>query len=160
METQWAGAVDNGDFICIDTYSGNGLLGRDTEGVSEILGAGENNENLGCAVIRALAASREITLDEYSGYFNWEKRKASYTLWVNSLMQQFGYRTRKALFRNMRSCSIAVDDSSILFCPSHHEKLEAWSGDGISKDDYVVLPFDSSPADIGAALRLAFSRCT
>ncbi|NDL44379.1 contact-dependent growth inhibition system immunity protein, partial [Photorhabdus laumondii] len=43
--------------------------------------------------------------------------------------------------------------------PSSHEKLEGWSGDGISVADYVVIPADSSPEEVGAALRLAFSRC-
>ncbi|WP_338052467.1 contact-dependent growth inhibition system immunity protein [Stutzerimonas marianensis] len=44
--------------------------------------------------------------------------------------------------------------------PSHHEKLEAWSGKGLSESDYVIIPSGSSPSDVGAALRLAFSRCT
>ncbi|XBS71987.1 contact-dependent growth inhibition system immunity protein [Acerihabitans sp. KWT182] len=44
--------------------------------------------------------------------------------------------------------------------PSQHEKRDAWSGDGLTDADDPVLPADSSPAEIGAALRLAFSRCT
>ncbi|MCT7051686.1 contact-dependent growth inhibition system immunity protein, partial [Salmonella enterica] len=43
--------------------------------------------------------------------------------------------------------------------PSFHEKLEAWSGDRISETDNVVLAVDSTPAEIGAGLRLALSRC-
>ncbi|WP_284149709.1 contact-dependent growth inhibition system immunity protein [Escherichia coli] len=43
--------------------------------------------------------------------------------------------------------------------PSFHEKLEAWSGNRINESDYVVLPADSSPTEIGSGLRLALSRC-
>ncbi|MBP9693427.1 MAG: CdiI family contact-dependent growth inhibition immunity protein [Alphaproteobacteria bacterium] len=60
----------------------------------------------------------------------------------------------------MKSCGINLDQGLITIRPSHHEKLEAWSGEGIDKRDYVNIPHDSEPSQIGAALRLAFSRCT
>ncbi len=60
----------------------------------------------------------------------------------------------------MKNCDIECGDGFITIGPTHHEKLEAWSGDGISEADYVVIPADSPLSKIGAALRLAFSRCT
>jgi hypothetical protein len=75
-------------------------------------------------------------------------------------MQRYGYKTKRALFKNMKSCSVEVDDGMMTIQPWHHEKLEGWSGNGISKEDYVVIPANSTPGEIGEALRLAFSRCT
>jgi hypothetical protein len=60
----------------------------------------------------------------------------------------------------MKSCSVESKLGLLTIKPSYHEKLEAWSGDGIAKSDYVVLPADSPPEEIGVAIRLALSRCT
>ncbi|WP_455816397.1 contact-dependent growth inhibition system immunity protein [Pseudomonas cerasi] len=59
----------------------------------------------------------------------------------------------------MKSCGIQCCEGVITIRPSFHEKAEAWSGRAIEKSDYVVLAANSPEADIGAALRLAFSRC-
>jgi len=44
--------------------------------------------------------------------------------------------------------------------PSHYEGLEEFSNKGIAEDQHVKIPTSSGHAEIGAALRLAFSRCT
>jgi len=75
-------------------------------------------------------------------------------------MDRYGYRTKRALFKNMKSCGILAEGDVIIISPSRHEKLEAWGrekGDGIED---VVIEANRSPSEIGAALRLAFSRCT
>jgi hypothetical protein len=38
--------------------------------------------------------------------------------------------------------------------------LEQWEGLGPNDAGAVEIPADSTPAEIGAALRLAFTRCT
>ena len=60
----------------------------------------------------------------------------------------------------MMSCGLACKDGTIIIRPSHHKQLEYWSGEGFTESDYIKLPADSPPEEIGAALRLAFSRCT
>ena len=75
-------------------------------------------------------------------------------------MERYGYKTKRALFKDMKKCSIESNRGQITIRPSYHEKLEAWSGKGVSESDYVIIPSGSSPSDVGAALRLAFSRCT
>ncbi|MBB3225558.1 hypothetical protein FHW69_000148 [Luteibacter sp. Sphag1AF] len=160
MNTRWASAVDNGDFIGVDTSSGLGNCGLDDLGIHLIMNPDTDDQSLGTALVSALDASRTLTLEECGEFFNLKALSERYEAWVSGFMDKFNYKSRKLLFRNMKSCHISLHDGLITIRPSHHEKLEAWSGHGISKDDHVVLPFDSSPADIGAALRLAFSRCT
>lgn len=77
--------------------------------------------------------------------------------WVGSTLERFGYKTRRALFKDMKKCSIESKEGQITIRPSHHEKPEIWSGKGISESLYVTVPSQSHPADIGAALRLAFT---
>jgi hypothetical protein len=75
-------------------------------------------------------------------------------------LARFGYKTRRALFKNMMSCGITDAEGMITFKPMHHVKLEAWeaiSADGAEK---VTIPTSSSLSEIGSALRLALSRCT
>lgn len=156
----WAGALFNGVFFCVETYSGLGLIGRDLLGAQHLLGPDSEDEELGEALADALSKSRTLTLDEYGEFFDYKKGEIQHKDWLKTLMERYCYKTKRAMFKNMKSCNIESQNGTITIRPSHHEKLEAWSGDGISESDYVVIPADSSPAEIGAALRLAFSRCT
>ena len=93
--------------------------------------------------------------------FDLSATKIRYENWIASMKKQFGYKTKKRMFANMKSCIISSVDGLVTISPSHHERLEGWSG--LRKNDEeskVRLPLDSPPEEIGAALRLAFSRCT
>ena len=153
-----ARAGNNGDFISIETYSGYRLPMADPEAPEHILESDVSDEVLGNALLAALTQSRflsteearvlRLTISEYN------------ILWIQKLMTRFGYKNKNDLFRKLKNCGIEREGGMITIRPSHHEKLEAWSGDFISKEDYVKIPADSPSAEIGAALRLAFSRCT
>jgi hypothetical protein len=114
---------------------------------------------LGMAVLESLARSRFLTLAELPAFFDYRQYPIRYEAWVQSLMKAYNYKTRSALFREMKSCGIESSEGMIKITPSRHEELEGWveDRDGGIKD--VFIPADSSPEKIGAALRLAFSRC-
>ena len=169
----WASALFNGDFYSVKTYSGfRGGSHEDYKGIEHRLPPNISDQDLGLAVLDAMARSRwvlgipregsvyppnvEFDSDLYNRELSMERGKK----WVADLMAQYGYKTKRALYKNMQNCSIDRYGDSIKFMPSHHEKLEMWSrvkDDGIED---VILPVTSTPAEIGAALRLAFSRCT
>lgn len=87
--------------------------------------------------------------------------KTRYEEWIASMKKRFGYKTKKRLFENMKSCSVASVDGIVTISPSHHERLEGWSGLRKNfEESKVRLPLDSPPHEIGSALRLAFGRCT
>ena len=158
METKkQANALWNGDFFCIETYSGLGLLGRDYAGAQCLLSAEATDKELGIALLVVLSKSRELTLEEYGIFFDYKKRKIEHEKWVMLLKEK--YKTKKALFRIMRTCGVENDEMTIKINPTWHAQLEAWSGTGIKESDKVIIPSNSSEAEIGAALRLAFSRC-
>lgn len=160
-EKKWAAAFFNGDFYLIETWSGYRASGRDLTGKKHMLEPGASVDALGIAVLDALSHSRFLSLEELEEFFDYKKGQESYEGWVQALIGQHGYKSRRALFKNMASCGIRVmvDEGVMSIGPSRHEQLEAW---GREKDDGiedVVIAADSSAATVGEALRLAFSRC-
>jgi hypothetical protein len=169
----WANAACNGDFILVETISGyRGPAVRDPKGKQHFLVSDASDQELGFAVIDALAHSRLVAPAPRTGVwihpdtefdmelYDHRRGAERYDEWVKDLMTRYGYKTKRALFKNMNLCDVERKADVISITPNHHQKLEAW---GREKDDgieNVVIPADSSPAEIGAALRLAFSRCT
>lgn len=156
---KWATTSINDDFIEIITYSGYRSCAYDPEGARHLLSPDADDESLGMALRDALAKSRRMTLEEVRVFFDRDGLQQRYDAWVKDLMSRYGYKTRRALFKDMKSCGVELQDGVITIRPSNHEKLEGWSGDGIAEEDRVKLPADCSDAELGARLRLAFSRC-
>ena len=169
----WAGSWFNGDFFDIKTYSGfRGGSHADFRMPAHRLSPDVTDEELGLVVLEALSKSRFVLGTPRAGsvyppdvefdaeLYDMNLSAERYQKWLAELMQSYGYKTKRALLKNMHSCSITKMQDIITISPSHHEKLEAWGrekGDGIED---VIIPADSTPSEIGAALRLAFSRCT
>ena len=166
----WAEVVCNNDFICVDTYSGyRGGDRRDPKGKQNLLPPDASDVALGEAVLDALAHSRWVLPEsmkedtdpagvEYdSSLYDY---KTNYPIWVNALMERYGYKTKRALFKGMKRVGIANENGVITMRPSHHYRLEGWEAGDLTEEDYVVIPATSPPEEIGAALRLALSRCT
>ncbi|BBF85943.1 hypothetical protein DLM_2329 [Aquitalea magnusonii] len=120
-----------------------------------------DHHTLGLTVLQALQNSRTLSNEECetTDFFDLTAGKLRYQAWYQELMQRYGYKTKKALFKNMQLCGIHCVNGIITIIPYRHEKLEAWGGDGIEESDYVVLSTASTPEEIGAGLRLAISRC-
>ena len=154
-----AGLKANADFICINSYSGYRSTAIDLTGKQYVFVLDASDEDLGRAVLDALANSRFLTLEEAEVFFDYRLVAQRYEEWVKSLMDRFAYKTRRAMFKDMKSCAIECEDGRIVIRPSNHQKLEGWGGHGIAPEDHVSIPADSPPQEIGAALRLALSRC-
>ncbi|EPB0880350.1 contact-dependent growth inhibition system immunity protein [Yersinia enterocolitica] len=149
----------NNKFLNINTDSGLGLMRRDPLFPPHLLPPDADDKSIGEAVFIALSNSRTLSLEESTDFFDLEKVKEQYVAWIAMLMERYGYKTKRALFKDMKNCSIHCINGVITIVPTRHEKLEAWSGKGIKESDDVVISVNSSPAEIGAALRLALSRC-
>jgi hypothetical protein len=57
----------------------------------------------------------------------------------------------------MKRVSLESKNGVLTLIPMHHAKLEAW--EGVVEGATVLIPATSTPEEIGAALRLALSRC-
>jgi len=155
-----AGIYRNRDFIFIETQSGYSAVIRDPEGAAHYLAPGSDDEALGRCLIDALSKSCFITPDKRStrpGFFDFRMVAEGYKRWIAEVLDRYGYKTKQALFKKMILCHAKVVDGVLTLGPTRHDKLEAW--EGLSDDEKVTLPFDSSEAEIGAALRVALDRC-
>lgn len=156
----WASAYVTDIFISIVTESGLGMVAMDFLHPQHLLSPDVDDCTLGLAIVQALSNSRTMSLlEERIIFFDLEASKQRYENWYRDLMELYGYKTKKSLFKNMKSCSIHCINGVIKISPSWHEKLEAWSGDGIKETDHVVLSIHSPVEEIGKGLRLALSRC-
>ncbi|MEN4922751.1 contact-dependent growth inhibition system immunity protein [Achromobacter spanius] len=172
IRTAWANVKANSKFICIQTYSGYASCRADHRGAVHWLTPTASDEEIGTALLNALSKSRfvlpgprtdvwvhpDATFD--AELYDLKKLGEGYTNWVESIKLRYGYTQRKLIFKDMKSCSFMARLGKIIMMPSHHEKLEAWSGEGISEDAYVIVSGDSSPSEIGAGVRLALDRCS
>ena len=153
----WAGYKANERALIIQTWSGFGRYAPDHLYLPHILPLDTDNETLGTTVLQALANSRTLDNEaERIDFLKQENFKPRYEDWVAKLCGNLGYKTRRALFKNMMSVDIWLHNGRLKISPSRHVKLEAW--DAIDADD-VILSLDNSPEEIGAGLKLALSRC-
>jgi len=74
-------------------------------------------------------------------------------------MQEFSYKTKNDIFRRMKCVWIENKEHFIKLVPTIHERGAAWRRDQDDGIEDVIIPFASTPTEVGAALRLAFSRC-
>jgi hypothetical protein len=164
MKASWASARATRDFICIDTCSGYRATATDPKGKQHLLPPDVSDQDLGVAVLDALANSRFVPPleqpEEDLDLFDVARIEHRYSEWAKHLMETYGYKTKRALFSEMKHCNLELRQGTITICPTHHRSLEAWGGGGISEENYVRTSSDSPPEGIGAALRLAFTRCT
>ncbi|AJK18295.1 MULTISPECIES: contact-dependent growth inhibition system immunity protein [Yersinia pseudotuberculosis complex] len=171
VKSAWASVKMNTDFICVDTYSGYRSNQLDPLGVQHLSSPDVSDLYLGEMVKDALSHSRfvlpaprtdiwihpEVTFD--LDLYDSRRTVERYDEWVKKLMVHYGYKTKRALFKDMKSCDICCNHDAITISPTRHEKLEVWGGTGLKGSDNVILSVDSSPTEIGAGLRLALSRC-
>jgi hypothetical protein len=152
--------LNNGDFISIQAYSGYRSSIVDPKAEEYLLPIDETDEEIGMSILRSLPQSRFLSLEEMTFLsINCQK---DYESWIEKLKNIYGYKTKKALFKNMMSCDVELNNGVLTFVPTHHDRLEGWgrSEGQFTEEDDVVIPENSTPAEVGAALRLAFSRCT
>ncbi|PHM30271.1 contact-dependent growth inhibition system immunity protein [Xenorhabdus innexi] len=156
----WVSIYSTEKFISVETYSGLGLVGADPHFPPHLLSPETDDQSLGEAIFQALLNSRTLTdPEERVAFFDLEKGKEQYAARVAMLMDKYGYKSRKALFRNMKNCGIHCVNNLMTISPRRHEKLEAWGRERNDGIEDVVLSVDHSPEEIGAGLRLALSRC-
>lgn len=169
----YAGIYANHDLISIKTYSSysGGVLRADFKGKEHLLQPDASDTELGAALRDALAYSRFVLgaprkdvwvhpdVEYDMELCDRDKSALRYKDWVAHLMAIYGYKTKRALFKDMKNCSVDLRDGLITIRPSYHEKLEAWSGEGITPEDHVQISEKCTDAELGQAIHLALSRC-
>lgn len=168
----WANVKANDELICVQTYSGYGSCRADYKGAMHLLEADVSDNDLGEALLDALARSRFVLPEPRNDVwihpealfdadlYDIDQTIRRYDEWVSKLITQFGYKNKRSLFKNMRSCGAEKKEGQIEIVPTRHEKLEAWSGDGFTDADKVIIAANVLPVELGCTLRMVLSECT
>jgi len=119
-----------------------------------------DDETLGAGLRAALTASKRVSVEDFQRIFasgvvqKLGKENEQYA------MLQYGYKTRRALYKNMLFCLISVFEGLIEIKSTHHKSIEIYTGISDDGPEIIRLPVTVSDAELGAALREGFKRCT
>lgn len=121
-----------------------------------------DNVTLGSAIKTCLENSKELSVDEWDEKYGTNDKAFQEYMSQKveehdaEMMQEYGFKDEKALYRNMMSSGILVyDDSEIVVDNSIHDKLESWD----FGDFKVKIRYDSPDEVLGATVRYALANC-
>ena len=97
---------------------------------------------------------------DFGVFFDRDRLQNQYNEWINYCKKTYGYKTKKDLYKNMMYVDITVYNEQLILMPWHQEKPGAYGPTKNKDKDSVIIPADSTPEEIGKAVRLALSRCT
>lgn len=149
----------NPELLLIESCAGLRRFGANPQEKSYLLKPDASAAEVGLALLDTLARYRELSADEVGIFFDLANVEKRYEIWVDSLIEQFGYKSRKALFKSMKHCTVRTVATTITIQPTKHEKIEAWGGKGINEEDHVLIDINSPPEKIGEAVFTALKRC-
>ena len=114
---------------------------------------------LGATLRQCLQKSRHIEMSEFqkmfkAGVFNQLDEERG-----QAAMQKYGYKTKRALYKNMLCCWISMFDGKVKIAPSHQKSVDSYTATKDGPEPFT-LHGPISDAELGAALREGFKRCT
>ncbi len=115
---------------------------------------------LGAAIREAIAKSCKPDWRDYKHELSMDNIQARYQQWVADVMMRYGYKTRRAMFKGMKSCGIEHFSGVTVLRPSRHYTLEGWDGEGIPQSHRIGVRDESDDRTLGEAALLTLSRCT
>lgn len=157
---KWATIEANKDFINIMTRSGYRMYLADLEKKNTYLATDVSDADLGNHIREALSLSRIVHPIENKELSMYLRNPDRYKEWLKITMEKFGYNTKSKMFKPMLHCSIELYNNLIRFCIWHQRALDAWDDTGLTEADNVIIPETCTDEELGAAARLALSRCT
>lgn len=150
----------NGDFFLFETTSRGMLRYAEPDAPAHYLPPDVDDATLGKTLRVALAASKTVSVSEFQKIFHSgivQKLGKERNAWA---MQHYGYKTKRAMFRNMDNCSVSAFEGMIEISPSHHDSLDGYSADKRTGPFPLSVSATATDAELGAAIREGFKRCT
>ncbi|MEX9817959.1 MULTISPECIES: contact-dependent growth inhibition system immunity protein [Providencia] len=117
------------------------------------------NSELGKLSKVALKKCRVIAPHVDSFFFNRDRLAECEKKWLSENLSSLGFKNKKNFYQSMMLCNIREKNGFLTLRPTLHKKLETWTGDGFTEDDYIVLPDSVSDEELGEAIKEVLSRC-
>lgn len=155
----WANIKFNDQFVNVITGSGYRGPRDDRAAFEAYLPANADAETLGKTVLMALGRSRSIDIDEIPMFFDREAVKLLYENWVADATERFAYKSRRALFKDLMSCSVTRSNGLVTIHPWRRKPSEAWGALENYDESALVLDAACTAVELGEGLLLAMQRC-
>lgn len=150
----------NQDFFYLCTMSQGMLAYAEPSAPPYYLPPDVDDATLGRTLRAALAASKLVSVDEFQKIFHSGVVQRVGEEHDALAMKQYGYKTKRAMYRKMNCCWLSVSGGQIEIKPTHHKSTDGYSGISNDGPEILHLPISITDAELGAALREGFSRCT
>jgi CDI immunity protein len=154
--TQWSRIHRTERFISVQPVSGYRIIQLEDDGYVIYLAPDANDEALGRALLETLARSRFIFPPD-PAFSEAERYLRCHSDWQKDFMQRFGYRTKREAYKNMDWCETARSEGKISIKPHKRDKPEYFRS--LPSEKTVIIPATDDAGAVGAAVRLALSRC-
>jgi hypothetical protein len=155
---QWADIYVTDKLISVEPMSGYRHVLPEDEGDVTYLPIDATDEMLGRVLLSALDKSRFIWPFDEPEFFKWQRYMQCFKDRENDFMRQHGYKTKRALYKNMKWCRAKKAEAKISIQPhQRREKPGEWKW--LPPQQNIIIPETHDAAAVGSALRLAFDRC-
>jgi hypothetical protein len=143
-------------FISIESLSGvPGLMYEEDEPYRVYLDPGVMNELLGHTLLMALEKSRFVDNSEPE-FFDPDRATRAYENWEKDVMQRYGFKSKRDAYKSLDWCEAQRFDGKIEIEP-HRRSSPGWRS--LPPEKTIVIPETDDAEAVGAAVRLALSRC-
>lgn len=138
-------------------YGGASVINLDFDPI--LLPSDIDAYNLGSSIRRALNASKTISPELLKELVFSHSTREKVENRTKSVMQLYGYKTKKRFFKSLRIVSIRLMDNQFVICPTHQDGLD-YSFRGIDNFEDFILDKNCSDEELGQTVRLAYEKCT
>ena len=156
--TQWASIYRTDKFISVQPLSGYIRALREDEGYVIYLKPDADPETVGQALLEALDKSRFIWPRDDPEFFDAERIDRCYRNWEKDFMDRYGYKTKRDAYKTMVWCRAKRSQGMISIRP-HQRRDKPGEWRWLPPEQDVVIQATKDAAALGAAVRLALSRC-
>jgi CDI immunity protein len=143
-------------FISVETLSGvPGLMYQEDKPYRVYLDPDATNELVGRTLLTALNKSRFVNNSEPE-FFDPDRATRVWANWEEDVMQRYGLKSRRDVYKSLDWCRGETFDGKIEIEP-HRRGSPGWRS--LPPEKTVIIPATDDAEVVGAAVRLALSRC-
>lgn len=147
----------NGSFFWIKTMSEGMLCYAEPDAEQHLLDADIEDAILGETIRKAFSASKVVSVPEFQKIFASgivqekaeERRKF--------IMQQYGYKNKRALFKGMLSCSVYLKNEEIKLQATRQNGIDGYSAD--TSDYNAIISNNVSDTELALAVKECLKHC-
>lgn len=147
----------NGSFFWIETMSKGMLHYGEPDAEQYLLDAGVDDAVLGEMIRKAFSASKTVTVPEFQKIFSSGIIQEKAEERQKFIMQQYGYKNKRALFKGMLSCDVDLRGEEIKLQATRQNGIDGYSAD--TSDYNAIISNNVSDTELALAVKECLKHC-